>query len=55
MKKIINAMPRGNARFREFRKWERIGNMINRLNITRMNMNMKGRRVANQSNRTWPI
>jgi len=54
-KKVIDQMPRGNQRSSEFNKWQRIGNIINKMNMARMNMNIKGRRANTRSNRTYPI
>jgi hypothetical protein len=51
-KKEIDQMPRGNQRMRAFKRWEKSGNAINKINIVRMNMNMKGRRANTQTNRS---
>ena len=52
LKQVINTFPRGNQRTQQFNQWNQEGRFINRLELARMNMNMRGRRVSNQSNRT---
>lgn len=52
-KKEINAMPNGRAKRNMLKQWHEAGNVFNKVNMMRMNLDIKRRRrAATQSNRT---